>query len=190
MTAQPIAADLDRFLPLIAKIARKIHANIAGSVELDELISMGVEGFLEARLRMDPRRREAFAGYAQLRVRGHILDNLGNTAGLPRRAWRALCRGRLHAAPRAVDLRDVDLLITIAGEQGPPMIIESIDAARARRAVNLLPPDLARLVRGLYFEGRSLNDVARELDISPSWASRLHRRAIDFLRDRLLLTAA
>jgi len=41
------------------------------------------------------------------------------------------------------------------------------------------------LVRGFYFEGRSIDAMARDLGISKSWASRLHRSALGELRDAL-----
>ena len=42
-----------------------------------------------------------------------------------------------------------------------------------------------KLVRGYYFEGRSLDDIAGELGISKSWASRLHTGALAELRSAL-----
>jgi len=41
------------------------------------------------------------------------------------------------------------------------------------------------LMRRHYFGGEYLDEIARDLDISKSWASRIHARAIDRLRKRL-----
>jgi RNA polymerase sigma factor for flagellar operon FliA len=41
------------------------------------------------------------------------------------------------------------------------------------------------LVRGRYFEGRPLEELAAELGVSKSWASRIHTQALKQLRDAL-----
>lgn len=51
-----------------------------------------------------------------------------------------------------------------------------------------LPEREAAVVRGFYFEGRVLDDIAAELGVSKSWASRIHTRALGLLRDQLLWT--
>jgi DNA-directed RNA polymerase specialized sigma subunit len=40
-------------------------------------------------------------------------------------------------------------------------------------------------VRGLYFEGRLLDDVAKELGVSKSWASRIHTKALALMKGSL-----
>ena len=57
--------------------------------------------------------------------------------------------------------------------------------ARVTRALEGLPERERALVRGFYFEGRQFDEVANELGISKSWASRLHAKALDMLRDVL-----
>jgi RNA polymerase sigma factor for flagellar operon FliA len=46
-------------------------------------------------------------------------------------------------------------------------------------------PDEALIVRRYCIDGEPLEDIARDLDISKSWASRLHTRAIGRLAKRL-----
>ena len=41
------------------------------------------------------------------------------------------------------------------------------------------------VVRGMYFEGRNLDDIGAELGISKSWACRIHTRALGLLREVL-----
>ena len=53
---------------------------------------------------------------------------------------------------------------------------------RVTAALSKLPEREAALVKGFYFEGRQFDDVAKELGISKSWASRLHTKALDILR--------
>lgn len=54
-----------------------------------------------------------------------------------------------------------------------------------RGALEDLDEDEAQVVRRHYLEGEYLEDIARDLDISKSWATRLHTRAIARLAKRL-----
>jgi RNA polymerase sigma factor (sigma-70 family) len=72
------------------------------------------------------------------------------------------------------------------GDQGPEALLirqQSVD--ELLRALAALPPRHRILIRGRYFEGRQLDDLAGELGISKSWASRLHRQALERLRAAL-----
>ncbi len=52
---------------------------------------------------------------------------------------------------------------------------------RVRQAVEQLPEDYACVIRYYYFENLSLEVIAQKLDISVSWACRVHARAITML---------
>lgn len=52
---------------------------------------------------------------------------------------------------------------------------------RVVAAIDQLPSDEAAIVRCHYIEGQRFDEVAAQLRLSKSWASRLHRRAIDRL---------
>ncbi len=54
-----------------------------------------------------------------------------------------------------------------------------------RHAIDELPTDEAELVRRHYLEGERFDHVAAELQLSKSWASRLHTRAMHRLTKRL-----
>ncbi len=58
--------------------------------------------------------------------------------------------------------------------------------ARVGAVVAALPEREQALVRGFYFEGRQFDEVAAELGISKSWASRLHTKALDAMRRALV----
>ena len=64
-------------------------------------------------------------------------------------------------------------------------VLQKETAARVRKAIEVLPEREAALVRGFYFEGRHFEEVAKELGISKSWASRLHTKALELLRQEL-----
>lgn len=61
-------------LPSVRFIARKLHQTLPRHVELDDLVSAGMVGLMEACNRFDARRHVQFKSYAQFRIRGAILD--------------------------------------------------------------------------------------------------------------------
>jgi RNA polymerase sigma factor for flagellar operon FliA len=50
-----------------------------------------------------------------------------------------------------------------------------------RALIEELPADARQLIRGTYFEGKTLKDAGEEIGISKAWASRLHAKALDQL---------
>ncbi len=56
---------------------------------------------------------------------------------------------------------------------------------RVRGLLDTLPERERKLVEGFYFDGRQFDEVAAEIGISKSWASRLHTKALDRLRAAL-----
>jgi RNA polymerase sigma factor for flagellar operon FliA len=63
-------------LPKVKYIADRISAKLPPSVERDDLYGAGVVGLIDAVERFDPSRGIAFTTFAEMRVRGAILDNL------------------------------------------------------------------------------------------------------------------
>jgi RNA polymerase sigma factor for flagellar operon FliA len=55
-------------------IARKLHQTLPRHVELEDLVSAGMVGLMEACTRFDASRHVQFKSYAQFRIRGAILD--------------------------------------------------------------------------------------------------------------------
>jgi RNA polymerase sigma factor for flagellar operon FliA len=81
---------LERFhteLPLVEIIARQIARTVGRLVEFDDLVATGREGLLDAARRFDPTRDVPFRAYANLRVRGAILDGVRQNSPLPRRTY-------------------------------------------------------------------------------------------------------
>lgn len=66
-------------------------------------------------------------------------------------------------------------------------IAEADELAELREIVASLPPDLAELVRLVYWDGFTIEDAARHLGIPPSTARGRHQRAKAALRDRLVV---
>lgn len=57
--------------------------------------------------------------------------------------------------------------------------------ALVRKSLGDLPREESELIKRHYFDGRALEDVAADLNMSGSWARRLHTRAMTRLTKRL-----
>ena len=72
------------YAPLIKYIAQKISSRLPSNIELDDLISCGVIGLMDAIEKFDPTRDNKFKTYAEFRIRGAILDELRAQDWVPR----------------------------------------------------------------------------------------------------------
>ena len=72
------------YTPLIRFVAQKISARLPANIELDDLISSGVIGLIDAIDKYDPTRNNKFKTYAEFRIRGAILDELRAQDWVPR----------------------------------------------------------------------------------------------------------
>lgn len=71
-------------LPVVRYIARRIHERLPQHVEMEELVSAGVLGLMDAFRKFDPAKKVQFRSYAQFRIRGAILDSLRTLDWSPR----------------------------------------------------------------------------------------------------------
>ena len=72
------------YLPLIRMVAKRLIKRLPPSVELDELINIGVIGLLDAWERFDDSKGVPFKSYAELRVKGQMIDALRSDDIVPR----------------------------------------------------------------------------------------------------------
>jgi RNA polymerase sigma factor for flagellar operon FliA len=90
-------------LPTVRYVARRIHERLPQHVELDDLISAGVVGLIDAFSKFDHAKKVQFKSYAQFRIRGAILDSLRTLDWSPRELRR---KGRaVEEAIRSVTQR-------------------------------------------------------------------------------------
>jgi RNA polymerase sigma factor FliA len=84
MTAAEREALINETLPLIKHIAHRVATRLPSNVELHDLINAGVLGLLDAIDKFEPERNVKFKTYAEVRIRGAILDSLRNLDWAPR----------------------------------------------------------------------------------------------------------
>jgi RNA polymerase sigma factor for flagellar operon FliA len=75
---------IEQYSPLVKYAARQLHSSLPDSVELDDLISAGNLGLMDAISNYDPTKGVKFETYCSPRIRGSILDELRSTDWLPR----------------------------------------------------------------------------------------------------------
>ena len=63
-------------LATVRYLAHRIHERLPQHVELDDLISAGIVGLIDAFNKFDHNKKVQFKSYAQFRIRGAILDSL------------------------------------------------------------------------------------------------------------------
>src|ERR1700727_2744087 len=84
LTAQQKDRLIMEYAPLIRFIAQKIAVRLPSNIELDDLISSGVIGLMDAIEKYDPTRDNKFKTYAEFPIRGAILDELRAQDWVPR----------------------------------------------------------------------------------------------------------
>jgi RNA polymerase sigma factor FliA len=71
-------------LPVVRFLARRIHERLPQHVDIEDLVSAGVVGLMDAFTKFDPDKKVQFRSYAQFRIRGAILDSLRTLDWSPR----------------------------------------------------------------------------------------------------------
>ncbi len=72
------------YAPLIKYVAQKIAYRLPSHIQLDDLVSCGVIGLMDAIQKFDHARDNKFKTYAEFRIRGAILDELRAQDWVPR----------------------------------------------------------------------------------------------------------
>jgi RNA polymerase sigma factor for flagellar operon FliA len=75
---------IEAYFPLVKYLAERMVSTLPASVEVDDLISMGTFGLIEAIDRFDLSRGIQFKTYCTARIRGAILDSLRTNDWVPR----------------------------------------------------------------------------------------------------------
>jgi len=77
-------AVIIEYSPMVKYVANRIARRLPPHIEVEDLISVGVMGLIDAIEKYDPARGAKFKTYAEFRVRGAILDELRSMDWVPR----------------------------------------------------------------------------------------------------------
>jgi RNA polymerase sigma factor for flagellar operon FliA len=106
---------IEDHLPLVWRVARQVARRLPSSVDAAELVGAGTLGLVDAFARYEPSRCDRFSAYAEIRIRGAILDQLREMDWMPRsaRSKRKRLEGERHRlnnslgrAPEAAELAE------------------------------------------------------------------------------------
>jgi len=149
--------------------------------DADDIYSAALLGLIDAVDRFEPDRGVPFEGYASLRIRGAIVDEL--------RRVDERGRGITAEAPKAMSL---DALVEdewqafLAVEHSFDEPFEQEDLrSRVERALEMLPPRQREVIARYYGDALTLREAGVRMGISEARACQLHGRAIVNLRRAL-----
>ena len=95
---------MEHYRNLVKYSADRLHSKLPDKVELDDLISAGIFGLMDAIDAFDPERGVKFETYCSPRIKGSILDELRSMDWVPR-----LVRARAHQLSKAKHSLEVHL---------------------------------------------------------------------------------
>ena len=95
---------MEHYRDLVRYAAERLHAKLPDKVELDDLISAGTFGLMDAIDAFDPTRGVKFETYCAPRIKGSILDELRSMDWVPR-----LVRARAHQLAKATHTLEMHL---------------------------------------------------------------------------------
>lgn len=75
---------IEEFLPKIKYTARRLSLKLPPHIDVEDLISCGITGLLDAVARFDPKKNVKFSTFAEFRIRGAMLDYLREIDWCPR----------------------------------------------------------------------------------------------------------
>jgi len=79
---------VERYAPLVKRIAHHLLLRMPASVQIDDLIQSGMIGLLEAAKKYDVSKGASFETYAGIRIRGSMLDEVRKGDWAPRSVHR------------------------------------------------------------------------------------------------------
>ena len=83
-----VELDITQYAPMVKKIASILISRLPASIELDDLIQVGIIGLIDAARQFDPSQGVMFETFASQRVRGAMLDELRREDWMPRQTRR------------------------------------------------------------------------------------------------------
>ena len=79
---------VERYAPLVKRIAHHLLLRMPASVQIDDLVQSGMIGLLEAARKYDITKGASFETYAGIRIRGSMLDEVRKGDWAPRSVHR------------------------------------------------------------------------------------------------------
>ena len=207
------SAAVERYAPLVRRLASQMIAKLPANVELDDLIQAGMIGLMDALARYETGHGAQFETFATQRIRGAMIDELRGSDWLPRSVRRN--QRAIETAVNAVEQRTkrpateteiahggqlfyIDdfggsdseegyLDRHVGDEASDPVRVMSDERFRASLATaieNL--PEREKQVMGMYYEhDMNLKEIGAVLGVTESRVCQMHSQAVARLRTKL-----
>ncbi|HVL55618.1 MAG TPA: RNA polymerase sigma factor FliA [Burkholderiaceae bacterium] len=94
---------VERYAPLVRRLAAQLIARLPANVELDDLVQAGMIGLMDALARYQPGQGAQFETFAMQRIRGAMIDELRGGDWMPRSVRRN--QRSIDAAVRELEQR-------------------------------------------------------------------------------------
>jgi RNA polymerase sigma factor FliA len=209
---EPKAQILEKYGPYVRSLAAQVRKQFNAQFEMDDLTAWGQIGLLEAADRFDPKVGANFLTFAHYRIKGAIFDGLRKMGVLKGGAAERANAFMGNLSDRDVgggrslddDVSEISRAVTglamvfatsLEGAEGLQISDEQLPAderieveqmrRRVRAAIEKLPEKERKLLQGYYFQNKTLEEAGAEIGQSKSWASRLHARAVESLKQLL-----
>jgi RNA polymerase sigma factor FliA len=154
-----VLARLHEGLDLVDMLARQLRRQCGPYVQVDDLASQGREALLAAARSFDPDRGVPFRRWANLRIRGAMLDAIRSHGNLPRRVYRKL---------RAIQA--ADQVHAAAAEEQAAAPVTSPDDAAAKISDQLGSAAMAMAIGFLSMRSGDALEHARDTSETPEEA--------------------
>ena len=185
---------IERYAPLATAVARRMRVPTNALTGRDDIESAALVGLINAVDRYDPDRGVPFEGYAGLRIRGAILDELrrvdDHTRSERRRARMVVDDSEPEIGAYGATL-SLDLLLE-TGDRDWAAADETADRyesqdlrSRVESALRCLPPRQREVLARYYGDSLTLRESGARMGITEARACQLHGRAIFNLRREL-----
>lgn len=222
---------IQRYMPLVKSIARRISTKLPKHYDLEDLVSDGVVGLLSATERFDPNRGVKFETFATYYIKGSILDNLpkiptNKTSGAAKTKpeeeidssaddeeddSNSLSSEEVESESNLlynkISQMTYSYILSLdaptgssGGEQDDNYSLlnqlGSVDSIQndlefeelqdmLRLAIEQLPMQERTTLKYYYFNKMPFNEIGKKLGLSESWVSRIHKRALEQLRNKI-----
>ena len=148
---------MEHYTYLVKYSAERLYSKLPDKIELDDLISAGIFGLMDAIDAFDPERGVKFETYCSPRIRGSILDELRSMDWVPR-----LVRARAHQLTKATQALEAHLgRLPTEKETANELSLNKAEFERLRRDANAVTQVS---LNTKYSDGDGEKDI-REIDI-------------------------
>ena len=178
-----VAGRVQRFLPMVRRLAWHVHGSGRQGIELEDLMQAGMVALTECAQRHAGPGEDGFAAYAKMRVRGAMVDLIRRHIPLARSAAR-------HEAPvrlESIDEAYTDSDLAFADERPDSFALLADEQLRGAvaGAIAALPQRLQLVVQLYFVEELNLAEIAETLQVSVPRVHQLKAQAIGTLREAL-----